>query len=57
MKIAAQEVHITRDPETHEERVQGVGNVKFSFTDEESALLKKLFPHYKPPAKTGPGER
>ncbi len=56
MKIAAQEVHITRDPETHEERVQGVGNVKFSFTDEENTLLKKLFPHYKPPTKSGSSE-
>ncbi|MFI5334602.1 MAG: hypothetical protein ACHQT8_05505 [Chlamydiales bacterium] len=49
MRIAAQEVHITRDPETREERVQGVGNVKFSFTDEENSLLKKIFPRFQGP--------
>ncbi|MBI2742938.1 MAG: hypothetical protein HYX48_03380 [Chlamydiales bacterium] len=44
MKIAAQEVHITRDSKTGEERVQGIGNVQFAFSDEESKLMKKLFP-------------
>jgi hypothetical protein len=49
VRIAAQEVHITRDPETNEERVQGVGNIKFTLSDEESSLLNKMFPQYKTP--------
>lgn len=48
IRIAAQEVHVTRDPESREDRVQGVGNVKFTFTDEENSQLKKMFPHYSP---------
>lgn len=44
LKIAAQEVHITRDSKTGEEKVQGVGNVQFAFSAEENNLMKKLFP-------------
>lgn len=47
LQIAAQEVHITQDPQTKEETIKGVGNVKFSFTSEESTLLKNIFPFYK----------
>ncbi len=49
LRIAAQEIHITRDSKTGEEKVQGVGNVQFSLTDDEQGLLKKVFPNYKTP--------
>lgn len=49
LRIAAQEIHITRDAKTGEERVQGVGSVQFALTDEENGLLKKVFPNYKTP--------
>ncbi|HAZ15224.1 MAG TPA: hypothetical protein DCY54_01040 [Parachlamydiales bacterium] len=45
--ISAQEIHITQDPSNEKESIKGVGNVKFSFTSEESALLHQLFPFYK----------
>ena len=44
LNISALEVHITRDPRTHEEKIQGVGNVRFSFEDAEKEVLKKLHP-------------
>lgn len=47
LHIAAQEVHIIQDPKTGEESIKGVGNVKFSFTSQESALLQEIFPFYK----------
>ncbi len=53
LRISAQEVHITQNPETHEESVQGIGRVQFSFSDEENSLLTRIFPHYIPP-KTSP---
>ena len=48
MRIAASEIHITRDPKTEQEKVQGIGSVRFTFTDEEFSLFKKIFPHYNP---------
>ncbi len=42
LSIAAQEVHITRDEKTGAEKVQGVGNVQFGFTDEENSLVERM---------------
>jgi hypothetical protein len=42
LRIGAQEVHITRDAKTGEDKVQGVGNVQFAFTEEENSLLEKI---------------
>ncbi len=47
IRMAAQEVHIVEDPETKKESIQAVGNVKFAFTSQESALLQQIFPFYK----------
>jgi hypothetical protein len=44
VKISAREVHITRDPETKQQTVKGVGNVQFAFSVEENEMLKQLFP-------------
>lgn len=44
--VSAQEVHITLDPETKKERIQGVGNVQLSLSSDEVNLLKKMFPSY-----------
>lgn len=44
MRISAQEVHITRDPESKSDTIKGFGQVKFSFSSEESETLKKFFP-------------
>jgi hypothetical protein len=44
MSVSAQEVHITYDPETKQEKIQGVGNVQLKFSSEEINLLKKMFP-------------
>ncbi len=49
LRIAAQEIHITRDPKTQEEKIQGVGNILFTFTDEENSLMRKIFPNFKAP--------
>ncbi|NGX39914.1 MAG: hypothetical protein KR126chlam1_01252 [Chlamydiae bacterium] len=45
LSISASQIHITRD-ETGES-VKGIGNVRFAFSSEENALLKKLFPFYR----------
>jgi len=42
--VSAQEIHITLDPETKQQIVKGVGNVKLLFTDQENAFLKQIFP-------------
>jgi hypothetical protein len=47
--VSAQEVHITQDKETKENTVKGVGKVQFSFSSEEMAHLKQLFPQYQIP--------
>lgn len=47
IRISGQEIHILHDPTTQKQTVKGVGNVKFSFSTEESALLKQIFPFYK----------
>ncbi len=44
--VSAQEVHVTFDPETKKERIQGVGKVQLSFSSDEINLLKKMFPSY-----------
>jgi hypothetical protein len=44
--ISAQEVHVTHDPDSHEESVKGIGNVKFTFTLEETNMLKIKFPSF-----------
>lgn len=46
LTISATEVHISKDPLTSEEKVKGVGNVRFHLSSSEAALLKKLFPGY-----------
>jgi len=46
LSISANEVHILKTEENY--AVKGVGNVRFTFSSEESALLKKLFPFYQP---------
>lgn len=47
VRISSQEIHVTQDPSTNKKAIKGVGNVKFAFSTEESALLNKLFPNYK----------
>ncbi len=44
LNISALEVHITKDPQTRQEKIQGVGHVRFSFEDEEKEVLRKLHP-------------
>ncbi|MES2344338.1 MAG: hypothetical protein V4494_00140 [Chlamydiota bacterium] len=46
MNISAQEVHITYDPETKQEKIQGVGNVQLKFSSDEINLIKKMFPSH-----------
>lgn len=47
MHLAAPEVHITRDPETKEQNVKGVGKVHFAFTPEEQSKIQQFFPQLK----------
>jgi len=47
MHLAVPELHITIDPETGSETVQGIGAVRFEFTAEENSLLQKTFAHLK----------
>lgn len=47
LRIGAQEIHITYDPDTKKELINGIGNVKFAFTSEESAMLNQVFPFFK----------
>lgn len=44
--ISGQEVHITFDPATKKERIQGIGNIQLSLSADEINLLKKMFPTY-----------
>jgi len=46
LSISADEVHIIRS--AHGENIKGVGNVRFTFSSIENALLKKAFPFYQP---------
>lgn len=48
LRISAQEIHITQDPNTQKQIVKGVGKVQFSFSDEESQLIQTLFPSFQP---------
>ncbi len=41
--LSASEIHISRDPLTKKEIVRGIGNVRFTFNDEESIALKSMF--------------
>lgn len=43
-KISADEVHIVFDPETKEQTIRGIGNVRVTLSAEENALLQQLFP-------------
>ncbi len=39
VRMSAPEVRIIKDPVTHIENIQGIGSVRFSFTQQEDALL------------------
>lgn len=43
LRISAQEVHVTEDPNTRKQTVKGIGNVQLAFTVEEQALMNKFF--------------
>lgn len=43
LRISAQEIHLTQDGNHQAESVKGVGNVRFSFSADEEALLQKIF--------------
>ena len=51
LSISAKEVHITLTEEG--ESIKGVGNVRFAFSSTENALLRKIFPFYKPLSNGG----
>lgn len=44
MHLGAPEVHITQDPETHQQTVKGVGAVQFAFSPDEQSKIQQLFP-------------
>lgn len=44
LSICAKEIHITHTD--NGEKIKGVGNVRFAFSNVENTLLKKLFPFY-----------
>lgn len=44
LKLSAQEILVTPDPETGKDVIQGIGNVRFSFNEEQQETLHKLFP-------------
>lgn len=46
LAISAHVVEIHRNPETQEEKIKGIGKVRFYFSPEENALLQKFFPHH-----------
>jgi hypothetical protein len=46
--LSANQVRVHKDPFTGKESVKGIGNVRFSFSSTENALLKKMFPFYQP---------
>jgi lipopolysaccharide export system protein LptA len=50
IRISAQEVHITQDPETKKQTVKGIGNVQLALTNEEQLILNKHFNYAKQPA-------
>jgi hypothetical protein len=43
LSMSAQEIHLTKDPNTGKMQAKGIGNVKFSLSGEENELLKKRF--------------
>lgn len=45
IQISANEIHITQEPGEKKEAIKGVGNVKFTFSQEEQSLLEKIFPN------------
>ena len=47
LKLSAPEILITIDPETKEEIINGIGNVRFDFNTEEDKQLETLFPYYR----------
>lgn len=46
LTISASEVQIRRSAQTHEESIKGIGNVRFHFSPEESAIIAKIFPNF-----------
>lgn len=48
LAISADQLCFQKDPFTNRESVKGVGNVQFSFSSAENALMKKMFPFYEP---------
>jgi len=44
LKLSAQEIVITPDSQTGKDIIKGIGNVRFSFNDEQQEMLQKLFP-------------
>ncbi len=48
LRIRAQEIHLTQDENHQTGSVKGIGNVQFSFTADEEALLQKVFNLTKP---------
>lgn len=45
LRLSAQEIVISLDPETKQEIVKGIGTVRFSFSDTEDEILKEKFTH------------
>lgn len=45
LRLSANEVHITYDPVSKQQQVQGIGHVALSFSPEEQQLLNKVFRH------------
>lgn len=43
-KISADEIYIVFDPETKQQTIRGIGNVRVTLSAEENALLQQLFP-------------
>ena len=46
LSISASEVQISKDPQTREESIKGIGNVRFHFSPAENALIAKIFPNF-----------
>ena len=46
--MSAQEVHLTQNTETSKTEIKGIGNMKLSLSQEETAILKKHFPNLQP---------
>ena len=43
LSMSAREIHLTKDPATGKMQAKGIGQVKLSFTGEESKLFQQLF--------------